>query len=279
MYEIAQTTFSPELYLRSDNWDGTTYAASEDFCADKGGNLCPYRAVCVLGPDSEPISGYRGDVDAWIPISDSANEWVQISSNNACVKYSSTSQSGPEWGISGSKELTENLLCCFGFGVAPTELSTVIDSQVDVPAMPPQGSHYTDEELAAYIATENKYDPNWYNRLKGWTGTTYSEAVEFCSKLHEGFELCPQEAICPLGEDSEPLGGFRVGPKGSWVPISVRVPKTTFFLHSQREFTLFFAGRLKLLDPSQYQWAIRIMHSIRPRERKKSCVGVIRRGR
>ena len=229
MYEIAEATFSPELYLRSDNWDGTTYAASEEFCADKGGNLCPYRAVCVLGPDSEPISGYRGDVDAWVPLSDGVNEWVQVSSNNACVKYSSTSDGGPEWGISGSEELTENLLCCYAFGVAPTESSTDIDSQVEVeaPTVPPQVSHYSDGELAEYVATENKYDPIWYDRWKGWTGKTYSEAAEFCSKLHGDFALCPQEAICPLGEDSEPLGGFRLGPKGSWVPISVRVSETT----------------------------------------------------
>ena len=253
MYEIAQTTFSPELYLRSDNWEGTTYAASEDFCAEKGGSLCPYRAVCVLGPDSEPISGYRGDVDAWIPISDGVNEWVQVSSNNACVKYSSTTQGGPDWGISGSEELTENLLCCFGFGVTPTELSTDIDSQVEVPPMPPQNpqdSHYTDEELAAYVAMEHKYDPNWYNRPKGWMGRTYSEAVEFCSKTHEGFALCPREAICPLGEDSEPLGGFRLGPKGSWVPISVRVSKTTFACIRSVHSSFFFAGHIKFLDPS-----------------------------
>ena len=53
------------------------------------------------------------------------------------------------------------------------------------------------------------------------SGHTYLEAVQYCAAT-EGYEICPYEAICPMGYDAPPMGGFDTEgiPGESWVPIS-----------------------------------------------------------
>ena len=60
-------------------------------------------------------------------------------------------------------------------------------------------------ETAAEIADEKKYMPQWFGRDDGWTGATYSEAIEFCA-TNEGLVICPHDAFCPDGVDTAPLG-------------------------------------------------------------------------
>ena len=67
---------------------------------------------------------------------------------------------------------------------------------------------------AAEYARAESHHPVWYDRSSGWDGTTYREAVGFCSSLGEGTELCPYEAYCPEGARHIPLNGYMGGGNG-----------------------------------------------------------------
>ena len=88
------------------------------------------------------------------------------------------------------------------------------------------------EMMQTYSYAAIKYQPKWYNRDKGWKGSTYPEALQFCTDSDDRYELCPLIAICPLGEDSEPLGGYRNSTSGSWVPI---IEKNSWVQVSKRQ--------------------------------------------
>mmetsp|Transcript_112 Transcript_112/g.231 ORF Transcript_112/g.231 Transcript_112/m.231 type:complete len:525 (+) Transcript_112:62-1636(+) len=78
-----------------------------------------------------------------------------------------------------------------------------------------------DERLASksYQAAM-KFRPVMYDRSQGWSGRTYPEALVFC-EVTAGLAICPYEAVCPNGIDSEPVGGYREASSGdwSWMPI------------------------------------------------------------
>ena len=77
-----------------------------------------------------------------------------------------------------------------------------------------------------YQVSTQKYQPQHFDRHDGWQGKTYEEAVQFCSDQDNGRKVCPYDAVCPLGPNSEPLGASKNGPydgeegTGAWVPIS-----------------------------------------------------------
>jgi len=90
------------------------------------------------------------------------------------------------------------------------------DGYVSVPLPPEQ------QEQMVYQAVTETYLPQWYGRREGWEGQTYLAAVEFCSTKHDGYLPCPYEAICPFGPGSQPLGGYKDEPEGTWAPMGDR---------------------------------------------------------
>ena len=75
-----------------------------------------------------------------------------------------------------------------------------------------------------YESAALKYKPLDFNRQHGWLGQTYTEALIFCGHK-SGYALCPYDAICPNGQDKEPLGGYKDGELAdedgwSWIPVS-----------------------------------------------------------
>ena len=244
-YETAIAKYHPHLFDGSE-WKGQTFIDAIDFCEGiEGYNLCPYEAICPLGPASEPVCSYQGEIttgtDAgegvWAPVIDTGNEWVRLSEGEgACVQYSHLYKDPPEWGLSDAdgKDISTFVLCCAEPGMfdpdavlePPVEPivhpeTGGVSKPVEVP--PPSASvelpTHTDDEIQLYQNAAVKYVPKWYNRDKGYEGTTYGDAVKFCAGANEGYEICPLVAICPLGIDSEPLGGFREEPNGSYAPI------------------------------------------------------------
>jgi len=226
LYQMAASKYHPHLYDRSHGWKGQTFEAALDFCDGiEGYELCPYDAVCPLGIDREPLSAYaEATGPAWIPIFDSANEWVNVGRDEACAKYSDMNSQSPEWGMNGigNEEITRAIMCCahpsmvIDPGARPhpnqiTEIPKVSLQEVPVHLV---------EDVRLYEDAIAKYSPTWYNRDRGWTGQTYLQALQFCGDSGDGNnELCPLDAICPLGPYTEPLGGYREEPAGSWVPI------------------------------------------------------------
>ena len=115
IYKEAVSRYHPRLYNRSHGWRGQTYKETVDFCHNSGENdLCPFKIICPFGTNSEPILSYAREDSSWVPIIDKANEWVQISHFNSCIKYSSMNPEPPEWGYNGigNEEITRNILCC-----------------------------------------------------------------------------------------------------------------------------------------------------------------------
>ena len=70
-----------------------------------------------------------------------------------------------------------------------------------------------------YQDAQTKYKPVWFDRST-WTGTTYQQAEYFCSSRGSAMEICPYEAICPLGPSGRPIEGTKNEPLGSWAPVN-----------------------------------------------------------
>lgn len=201
------TKYFPALYTRESGWLGKTYLEAIEFCADSNANgdhqtICPFEAICPLGKNSQPFEGYNTEGipgQAWVPISDKSNEWVNLSDENPCMRYTDLYQAAPDWGITGNgnEAITTKVFCCKG-PVADAEISFM------------------------YQEAATKYHPVLYDRENdGYMGQTYIEAVEYCEEKREGVSLCPYDAYCPMADLDMPLGGVVTDePKGSWAPIS-----------------------------------------------------------
>lgn len=81
--------YQPKFFDRR-HWQGNTYADAVIFCATtERMSLCPYEAICPVGARGVPAAFIIVDADqAFAPIStgNAAGEWVQIGSQNGCVK-------------------------------------------------------------------------------------------------------------------------------------------------------------------------------------------------
>lgn len=51
--------------------------------------LCPVNFVGIFN---------NGDDETWVPIEDMRNDWVQIGSENSCVRFSGEYPNPPAWG-------------------------------------------------------------------------------------------------------------------------------------------------------------------------------------
>mmetsp|Transcript_11472 Transcript_11472/g.25199 ORF Transcript_11472/g.25199 Transcript_11472/m.25199 type:complete len:848 (+) Transcript_11472:701-3244(+) len=165
----------------------------------EGYKICNYDAICPLGPNSEPLVGYKDNENgSWAPIANDSNDWVNLSSDSACIRYTHEHPDHPEWGMTGegNEEITRNIMCCKG---------SLLGSA---------------KESFLYKVASETYHPVWFDRTNGWTGQTYQQALEFCQQRNEKTSLCPYHAVCPMTELNVPSGGVIDEPNGSWAPIS-----------------------------------------------------------
>ena len=233
-YVHVQMKYSPRWFGRMDGWNGETYDEGLIFCARQ--NLmvpCPFEAACP-GPSGMPYGGYKNDEgEAYIPIIDNENFWVDVSANgNPCEMVGN-----PDWGLGGGgNEMgTRHVLCCQPASSEPNLLADdandkqpTTDLSPDSITLAEQISQQENEEKykvnADLIAKEyeeaDKWKPTWFDRLSGWDGQTYSEAVAFCQLKGAFYVLCPYEVICPSGPHSLPYGGIVDEPGDSWAPVS-----------------------------------------------------------
>jgi hypothetical protein len=117
-YKIAATTYHPLSFGRNDGWTGTNYLAAINFCLEKNKNVpCPYEAICPLGEGRMPLGGFKDEpLGSWAPFffEGSVNEWVSLSSDNPCEKYSTKHGGKPSWGLTGkdAEGFTRHVSCC-----------------------------------------------------------------------------------------------------------------------------------------------------------------------
>ena len=104
-----------------------------------------------------------------MPISDSDNDWVQVSPAGAvCIQYSHSHATGPDWGVSGSKVFTSNLLCCKGtdFGPYTPTLSDAALSGATAGLSKPENDSYSphsDKDITKYEEIAIEFMPKWFD--------------------------------------------------------------------------------------------------------------------
>ncbi|EJK73548.1 hypothetical protein THAOC_04820, partial [Thalassiosira oceanica] len=100
---------------RNGGYEGRTYNAARAMCRSMGRDLCPFDAVCPKGLNTAPIGGFNdGPVRSWVPVLDSYNDWVSLSSERPCHTWMSVNLEEPSWGTDGTNwEDTGNVACCY----------------------------------------------------------------------------------------------------------------------------------------------------------------------
>jgi hypothetical protein len=183
---------------------------------------------CPFANLDSPLGGVAtdGPGGSWAPIIDMDNSWISIGVNNTCEQYRVIFGEAPSWGITGegNEELTRHVMCCdpqtaSEDGEVDVVMPTVAveggngdGSQVSVEAevhvvMPTTTATTTtttttmtttvavgggDGDDLAYQTTVLVYNPIQFDRLSGYMGQTYQDAVSFCSD--KSSFLCPYAA-------------------------------------------------------------------------------------
>ncbi|KAL7551080.1 hypothetical protein ACHAWF_014278 [Thalassiosira exigua] len=225
-YMLAKEKYEPIWFDRSSGWTGRTYEQSLNFCATQENTLgetmmlCPYAAYCPEGAGNKPSGDYREDI-SWAPIINKHNEWVATGVESACLLYTSIYPDSPAWGITGeaNEGLTKAVMCCskqhsLDVGEA-NDIAGLQQEQLDSYAENMQQSvHVEALELDwIYNQIDSSFKPVGFDRFRGWQGSTYSEAFEYC-KLNAGTAPCPFEALCP-----NDIGGMPTAADGIWMPL------------------------------------------------------------
>ena len=126
----------------------------------------------------------------WAPVGAEQNDWVQIGWHNGetCKKYKQLFDEYPSFGTSrvDSFEVTGYLMCCLDQSSMNDSLSTA-----EVTTGTAEDKEKEIEQLNGMIV--QTFDPMVYDRNRGWLGSTYNEAMQFCSERESARVLCPFE--------------------------------------------------------------------------------------
>jgi len=192
--------------------------------------LCDYHSYCPSGADSIPYGGYKED-GSLAPFINGRDRWVGLGADAKCKEYLFFYPPGIT--SIDNEETTKHILCCSHSNVTAavfTDEETPSTSSLSSPLSGKAGqlADLVDDEFkAVYKMFSDRLDkslkPIPHNRFSGWTGHTYSEALEFCSSRESGSKgLCPYESLCPNGTGEE-QPGIRFLDGLLYVPIEGRV--------------------------------------------------------
>ena len=122
----------------------------------------------------------------------------------------------PEFGSGGadSEESTQVMCCDAADEQALSVVGTLPEESEEAP-----GAAASDANIDIMADIEMEFDPVWYSRDDGYSGTgDYNGAVEFCASRER--EVCDFIAVCPDGK--LPYGGPKDNTKGrgQWAPIA-----------------------------------------------------------
>ena len=163
---------------------------------DAAQRYCPDGKVPIAISDNSDIwelMAQNGDVvesEHWAPLGGEENGWVQVGwhEGETCKSYKRVFHEGPAWGLSGVEgtEVTGYLMCCLD-PIGSTESAFATEASGTMAAD-------TDKviEQVDYIISQ-QFEPLLYDRHRGWEGSTYDEAAQFCSEREPARVLCPFE--------------------------------------------------------------------------------------
>ena len=157
---------------------------------------CPDGKVPLTNPAETNIwelmekNGDNTDSAHWAPDGEEQNGWIQVGrlGGQTCKTYKQLFHKDPSWGMSdiSTFEVTGYVMCCL-------EPSRVNDSLLPVEAastMPKdtEGAIGQVDDVIDHI-----FDPILYDRNRGWEGSTYDEAIQFCAEREPARVICPFE--------------------------------------------------------------------------------------
>ncbi|KAL3786143.1 hypothetical protein HJC23_010717 [Cyclotella cryptica] len=214
LYQAAEQAYQPLVFDKDSDpsWTGQAYLEALQFCAQQDSRVpCPYTALCPAGPGALPFGGIK---NGFSPVINQPNSWVSVGPEGTCQTYSDIYGSPPEWGLTGEGDpgLTQTIVCC-----------------IDIEDDKSEASSEAENSDASIVLTENEqaalesFKPQWFGREAGYLGTTYQDALEFCSNV-AGMMLCPLMAYCPNGPQvSKPLFLQLDAFDGEqWAPVAVQ---------------------------------------------------------
>mmetsp|Transcript_29955 Transcript_29955/g.63524 ORF Transcript_29955/g.63524 Transcript_29955/m.63524 type:complete len:703 (+) Transcript_29955:135-2243(+) len=147
----------------------------------------------------------NNDVPSFTVKEDDESEDVVEGQEEDSASVAEDDESQPAAGI---ESITRNILCCSS---NPDDNSHSQPGNNDNSSNSEQTNLSTNQAAAGYARAESHH-PRWFDRSSGWNGSTYQEALTFCTSLGEGDrELCPYEVYCPTGPHHIPLGGYKEG--------------------------------------------------------------------
>ena len=145
------------------------------------------------GSDIWELIAKNGDMIAnehWAPVGEHQNGWIQVGirEGQTCKMYKQLFHEDPSWGITGidSYAVTGYMMCCLD----PSK-STDSSAPVAAEATMSKDTEEAVEQINDVIA--QAFDPILYDRNRGWKGSTYDEAVQFCSDKEPTRVPCPVE--------------------------------------------------------------------------------------
>jgi len=217
--------FYHPVWFDSETYTGTSYKEALDFCALEAGGrmICPYSAYCPDGYGEPPLDGVRdtNNGNVWAPLLKEdmkfQEQWVGVGPKNMCQKLEVGRR--PKEVVNGMVETMGVVLCCGTENMvkdAPASTGGGGDSAESGNSdQDTKGSNTASNNVPKPIASpvnqievKKYYQPKWYGPGT-YTGTTYQEAMGFCSSRPGLFMICPYEAYCPDGYGAPPLDGVR----------------------------------------------------------------------
>jgi len=246
----ALQTFDPTWYDRRSGWEGITYIDAVNFCSSKESRVpCTYEMYCMESANGTPYRGERPNGEQWSPISNGANQWVQVGGMFTCKRYTELHDGKkPDWGITGislehehgAGGITQNVMCCVdvhhigsldpftqwgkqeyidhveGDNTDETTTSAAVNVENEENEKNPEGvgNVATTSETSMEAQKREKaviaaFQPIWFSNSHGWSGTSYEDAILFCESYNH-MVLCPYAAYCPLGRGKPALPGSMV---------------------------------------------------------------------
>ena len=122
----------------------------------------------------------------WAPLGDDQNNWVQVGwhEDTTCKTYKQLSHGDPS--LEHSFEATGYVMCC----LEPFSINDALSTEEATPTP----AQLKEKEMAQiYDTIARSFKPILYDRNRGWEGSTYDEAVQFCSQRSPARVLCPAE--------------------------------------------------------------------------------------
>ncbi|KAL7552991.1 hypothetical protein ACHAWF_016232 [Thalassiosira exigua] len=218
--------YDPRLYDRDAGYEGSTYREAIRFCDSEGKRrICPLNSICPTGKSESPLGGLIPGGKVYVPILDDYNDWVQIGDAYpapACIPWSGMHPNPPEWGEAGGESSADKVYCCVVSDgeVEKLDGGTALAEEVAAMADSAELSSESDVESPVGSLMDSVFNPSWFDRLSGWTGKTYLQALSFCATFDSAI-ICPYRVYCPDGENSTPHEGVKTSSEGGtelWAP-------------------------------------------------------------